>query len=102
MTRLLFVLAILIEILPVQSAVAEGLLIIANPSVQLTAPLSLKQVAAIYLLRTTVWPDGRHIVPVNREAASEIRTKFTATVLKQDNSSLVTYWNEMQDRKSVV
>ena len=95
MIRLLLVLAFLMALPPVRSACAEDLLIIANPSVELAAPLTLKQVAAIYLLRMTAWPDGSHIVPVNREVSSDIRGEFTAVVLKQDNASLSTYWNEM-------
>jgi ABC-type phosphate transport system substrate-binding protein len=77
------------------SAAAEELLIIANPSVNVTAPPSLGEIAAIYLLRTTTWPDGSRIVPVNREAGSEARMKFTSWVLQEDNASLTIYWNEM-------
>ncbi len=95
MTWPLPVVAVLIALLLPRSAEAEELLIIANPSVNSVAPMPLNQIAAIYLLQTTVWPDGRHIVPVNREATSDIRAQFTAGVLKQDTASLVTYWNEM-------
>ncbi|MDB5393491.1 MAG: hypothetical protein JWM91_997 [Rhodospirillales bacterium] len=95
MIRPLLVLAILITVLPLQSSSAEQLLIIANPSVGDIAPLSLKEVAAIYLLRITAWPNGAHIVPVNREIASEVRTDFTAAVLQQDTTSLAAYWNAM-------
>ena len=95
MIRLFLVLAILIVLVPVGSASAEDLLIIANPSVDVTAPLTLREIEAIYLLRVTTWPDGSHIVPVNREASSGIRARFTAEALKHDNASLVAYWNEM-------
>lgn len=90
-----FLAALLILLLLPGAALAEGLLIIANPSVDLTAPLTVRQIAAIYLLRRTVWPDGSHIVPVNREASSLIRAEFTARVLRQDNDSLAVYWNRM-------
>jgi ABC-type phosphate transport system substrate-binding protein len=93
--RLRLALAVLIGLLPIRSAGAEDLLIIANPSVELAEPLTLKQIEAIYLLRMTAWPDSSHIVPVNREAGSEIRAKFTSAVLKQDNANLAAYWNEM-------
>jgi ABC-type phosphate transport system substrate-binding protein len=95
MTRLLLVVAIAVALLPFNRALAEELLIIANPSVGLTAPLTLNQIAAIYLLRTNTWPDGSRIVPVNREAGNETRAKFTSGVLRQDNASLATYWNEL-------
>ena len=74
---------------------AEELLIIANPSVNVTAPLSLAEIAAFYLLRTTTWPDGRRVIPVNREASSDARMTFTSGVLQEDNASLTTYWNQM-------
>ena len=77
------------------AARADELLIIANSSVYTRAPVSLKLIAAIYLLRVTAWPDGTHIIPVNREAASPTRVKFTARVLRQDNDDLAAYWNEM-------
>jgi ABC-type phosphate transport system substrate-binding protein len=74
---------------------AEGLLIIANPGVAVPVPVPPSEIAAIYLLRLTTWPDGSHIVPVNREATSTLRAKFTARVLQEDNADLATYWNEM-------
>lgn len=74
---------------------AEELLLVANPSVSLPHPLAAADVAAIYLLRTTVWPDGSPIIPVNREITSDLRARFTAGVLRQDSASLIAYWNEM-------
>jgi len=74
---------------------AEELLVIANPAVGVEGPLSRSELAAIYLLRSTNWPDGTHIVPVNREASSALRSLFTARVLQQDNATLAIYWNEM-------
>jgi ABC-type phosphate transport system substrate-binding protein len=94
-TRPLLAIAVLVGLLLATSAGAEELLIIANPSVNLATPLTLNEIAAFYLLRATSWPDGRRIVPVNREPTSEVRTKFTVIVLQQDKASLVTYWNNM-------
>jgi ABC-type phosphate transport system substrate-binding protein len=94
-TRALLAIAVLVGLLLATSADAEELLIIANPSVNLATPLTLNEIAAFYLLRATSWPDGRRIVPVNREPTSEVRTKFTVIVLQQDKASLVTYWNNM-------
>lgn len=74
---------------------AETLQIIANRSVPDDAPLSLAELAAIYLLRATHWDDGTHIVPVNRETGSAARTYFTHQVLRQDSDTLATYWNQM-------
>ena len=95
MTRPLLAVALLAWLVLAAPARADGLLIIANRSVDVAAPMALGEIAAIYLLRLTTWPDGGHIVPVNREATSRTRAEFTAQVLHEDNASLVTYWNEM-------
>jgi ABC-type phosphate transport system substrate-binding protein len=93
LTKLLLVISAA-AILVSGRAAADDILIIASPSVTVNA-LDPAEIAAIYLLRITNWPDGTRIVPVNREAGSAIRAEFTSRVLKQDNASLATYWNEM-------
>jgi ABC-type phosphate transport system substrate-binding protein len=93
--RPILLLAFLFGLSPQHSSLAEPLLIVANPSVGDATSLTLKDVAAIYLLRVTVWPDGTHIIPVNREIASDIRSEFSSAVLNQDMASLAAYWNEM-------
>jgi ABC-type phosphate transport system substrate-binding protein len=95
MARLHLAIAIVAGLLLASPVKAAGLLIIANSSVSVASPLTRSQIAAIYLLRTTTWPDGSHIVPVNREATSRTRAQFTADVLRQDDADLATYWNEM-------
>jgi ABC-type phosphate transport system substrate-binding protein len=95
MLRPPLVFAILILLAVARTALAEDLLIIANPSVNVALPLTLREIEAIYLLRITTWPDGSHIVPVNREISSASRTKFTAEALQQNNATLAAYWNEM-------
>ena len=95
MLRPHLVLAILILLTLTRPASAEDLLIIANPSVNVALPLTLREIEAIYLLRITTWPDGSHIVPVNREISSVLRAKFTAEALQQNNATLAAYWNEM-------
>lgn len=95
MTRTVAAVAMLASVLLPCAARAQGLLIIANPGVAVATPMPLTEIAAIYLLRVTNWPDGSHIVPVNREVGSEARREFTAHVLQQDNAELAVYWNEM-------
>jgi ABC-type phosphate transport system substrate-binding protein len=95
MLRLYLVLGILTFLAMIRSASAEELLIIANPSVNVALPLTPREIEAIYLLRITTWPDGSHIIPVNREVSSAMRAKFTAEALQQDNATLAAYWNEM-------
>lgn len=96
--RILIILIALTGLLRPHSARAEELTIVANSSVTVSAPLPMRRLAAIYLLRITRWPDGSHIVPVNREAASAARAMFNARVLRQSGRSLAAYWNEMHFR----
>jgi ABC-type phosphate transport system substrate-binding protein len=76
------------------AAHAADLFVIANPSVEVDT-LPLAQVARIYLLKRTTWPDGTRIVPVNRELGSPARSSFTRSVLKVDGATLADYWNQM-------
>jgi ABC-type phosphate transport system substrate-binding protein len=95
MTRPLVVIAAILAVAFAKPAAAAGLLVIVNPSVEISGPLPLDEIAAIYLLRLTTWPDGSPIVPVNREASSPQRQEFTARILREDDTALAAYWNQM-------
>ncbi|WP_044559226.1 hypothetical protein [Azospirillum sp. B4] len=95
MRRRRSLLAALIGLFLSDMARGEDILVVANPSVTLGHPLNAGDVAAIYLLRMTLWPDGSAIIPVNREISSDVRARFTAGILRQNNASLIVYWNEM-------
>ena len=96
MTRLRQALLILaLTLLGAGSGRGEGLLVIANPEAPVTGSLSRQELAAIFLLRTTLWANGSRVVPVNREAGCTSREEFTSKVLGEDNASLAAYWNEM-------
>ena len=73
---------------------AADFIVIANPDVPVST-LSTEELSDIYLLRATIWENDIKIVPVNREVDSNIRTAFSARVLKQPQSSLADYWNKM-------
>ncbi|CAK0754367.1 PBP_domain domain-containing protein [Gammaproteobacteria bacterium] len=79
---------------------AHELLIIAHPDVAVSG-LTVDELAAIYLLKMTSWPDNEKIVPVNREAASAARTVFSDMVLHQPPNTLHAYWNQMHFRGKV-
>lgn len=81
-------------------AQADELLVIANPNVPVAA-LSPDELASIYLLKTTSWPSGPGIVPVNREASSHVRNTFTELVLRQPLNALNAYWNQMHFKGKV-
>ena len=73
---------------------AADFIVIANPGVPVTK-LTHDELSAIYLLRTSNWPDGVRIVPVNREADSNARAVFSMRVLKQPQAALDAHWNRM-------
>ena len=73
---------------------AAEFIVIANSSVPATK-LTQDELSAIYLLRTSTWPDGTRIVPVNREAGSNARAMFAMRVLKQPEAVLTAHWNRM-------
>jgi len=79
---------------------ADELLVIANANVAASS-LSSDEMAAIYLLKTTSWQDGENIVPVNREAASSVRTTFSDAILRHPPSALNAYWNQMHFKGKV-
>lgn len=81
-------------------AQADELLVIANPSVSVSS-LSNDELAAIYLLKMTLWSGGGNVVPVNREASSRNREVFSEAVLRQPPNALTAYWNQMHFKGKV-
>ena len=90
------VLLALVCMLPRATRAGE-LLIVAHPSVPVDR-IEQDELARIFLLKKTRWPDGRPIVPVNREAESRARQWFTRIVLGRSMRALIGYWNQMQFR----
>lgn len=80
-----------------ETAEAKTIYVIANPNIAVSA-LSQQELEDIYLLRQPYWPGGNLIVPVNREASSDLRRFFSDIVLKQPPASLNNYWNQMHFR----
>lgn len=91
MRRLLFLLLLFFSAL----AQAEGLLIVAHPQVPVSS-ISAQELASIYLIQKTAWPGGLSVVPVNREAASNVREHFSDTVLEHTPRELADYWNRLR------
>ena len=77
------------------SLVEAELLVIASPQVP-DATISIRQLADIYSLKKTIWKDETQIVPVNREALSEEREKFSEVVFKLSPLELAEYWNRQR------
>jgi ABC-type phosphate transport system substrate-binding protein len=71
---------------------AGGLLVIASSQVP-DGAISVKQLADIYALNKTYWSNQIQVVPVNREALSEEREKFSEAVFNLSPLELAEYWN---------
>jgi ABC-type phosphate transport system substrate-binding protein len=57
-------------------------------------PLPLDDVARIFLKKQRFWDDGAPIVPLNREAESRLRERFSRKVFGMSSSALAAYWND--------
>lgn len=66
--------------------------VIVHPSRRVT--LSDEDVARIFLRKQRFWPDGSPIVPLNREAGSELREIFSHRIFASGTEALARYWNE--------
>jgi ABC-type phosphate transport system substrate-binding protein len=73
---------------------AEELLVIASTQVP-DATISVKQLADIYLMKKTFWADKTQVVPVNREASSAEREKFSAAVFNLSLQEQAEYLNRL-------
>jgi ABC-type phosphate transport system substrate-binding protein len=76
-------------------AQAEGLLVIVSPQVP-DVTISVEQLADIYALKKTFWSNQIQVVPINREALSEEREKFSEAVFNLSPLELAEYWNRLR------
>lgn len=95
--RILISICVLSLFSAAEVAESKTLYVIANSNIAVSE-LSPRDLEDIYLLRQAYWPDGNLIVPVNREASSDLRKFFSDIVLKQAPSALNNYWNQMHFR----
>lgn len=57
--------------------------------------LSRAELSAIYMKRTRSWPDGREIVPVDRQSASRLRERFSRAVHGKSVAYVTRYWQRL-------
>jgi len=74
---------------------AGGLLIIASPQVA-ESTISVERLADIFMLKKIYWTNNIHVVPVNREASSVEREKFSEEVFNLPPQELGEYWNRLR------
>ena len=72
-------------------ASGENLAVIVHP--ERRADLDLDELVQIYLKKRRFWDDGTAVVPVNREAGSDVRSAFDRAVLGAEARRLPVYWN---------
>lgn len=89
------VLLLILGILWTSLVQAGGLLVIASTQVPDTT-ISVEQLADIYTLKRISWANKIQVVPVNREASSAEREKFSETVFKLSTQELKEYWNRLR------
>ena len=58
--------------------------------------ISVKQLADIYTLKKNFWADQTQVVPVNREASSVEREKFSEAVFNLSPLDLAEYWDRLR------
>lgn len=55
--------------------------------------LDTATVARIFLRQQRFWEDGSPVLPINREAGSALRERFSQRVLGSPSEQLASYWN---------
>jgi len=73
---------------------AGGLWVIASPQTP-DNTLSAQQLADIYTLKKVFWDNQIQVVPVNHEASSAEREKFTQAVFELSTQEMGEYWNRL-------
>lgn len=78
----------------IQNSQAD-LLVIAHPDTPLQQ-INADQLADIFTAKMKSWPDGKRIIPVNREANSVTRGDFSQAVFNEPPEALADYWAKLQ------
>ena len=63
----------------------------ANP----VTTLSRDNVTQIFLKKTTTWPNGQPIAPVDQRSDAPSRHAFSLSVLRRETHEVASYWNQM-------
>lgn len=78
---------------PRAEAASPAFVVIANPDVT-EATVTREFVSRAFLKKTTRWPDGSVIHPVDQTADSSLRRRFTENVLGRSISAVRTWWQQ--------
>ncbi len=67
--------------------------VVVNSANPVTA-LPRDTVKRMFLRKTTAWPNGQAVAPVDLQASSESRRAFSRVILSKDPGEIVAYWNQ--------
>lgn len=73
------------------AAPAAGFVIVVNRDNPVVS-LSLPELQRMYRKQTRMWPHGEPVVPVDRDATSEIRQEFSEKVLNRTVREMGEFW----------
>lgn len=90
----LFALLVLVTPTHVSAEPQAAFVVIVNPRNPYRA-LDRTFVAEAFLKKTTRWPDGEVIKPVDLPSRSRTRARFSEDVLKRSVAAVRSYWNQM-------
>ena len=88
-------LLLIIGILSTSLAQAEGLIVIVSAQVP-DSSISVKELADIYLLKKNFWADKTPVIPVNREASSDERERYSEAVFNLSTQELAEYLDRLR------
>ena len=89
-----FTVALVALIGPVYAQSPAKIAIVAHPTNTETR-LTIEQVQDIYLGRTTVFPSGKRVVPVDQKDSSPSKTRFLELVLKREAGQVRAHWSKL-------
>jgi len=90
---LMLVLALVLAVGLVPASAETGYQVIANPSVDASS-LPADEISAMFLKKTTKWPDGTRVVPVDQTMGSSAREGFSRGVHHKAASAIHAYWQK--------
>lgn len=76
------------------AAAEEGFQVIVHPS-NAVQTISKHELASYFLKKSTAWPGGAAVQPVEPPESAEVRERFVTEVIGKSPSALKSYWNKL-------
>lgn len=91
--RRLFIQAVVLLVAGARPSAEPGLRVVVNESNPI-ASLSREELSELFLKKTTGWPDGTVVLPVDQFEDSEAREAFNRDIHKKSLSAVRAYWQQ--------